>query len=154
MKNGSLSLLSLLLVFSGKIFIMPGFKTLPNLIQLQPINIYYLPPSNSRHCNCIPQVYRVHLSFCKIYLWITFRTCQLNSCLGDGVHGVARRLYVQMILCRNYCSRWRKFEQQHPWFGALSLTTMADDRLRQHVYLFYPFHALDLRWYQHLLIGC
>ena len=37
-------------------------------IALQSFNGWYLPPSNPYPCNCIPQVYRAHQSFCKITL--------------------------------------------------------------------------------------
>ena len=79
------------------------------LILFQPTNINDLPPSNTRHCSCIPQVYRIHLSFCKIAFELSPELAYWNSCLGDGVHGAARHLYVQFYFVENmlHCSRWR-----------------------------------------------
>ena len=85
-----------LIAFSGlfrQVFIVPCSKAPPNCF-------YYSPLTSNIYLPAIPDiVIAFHKSTELIFLTVRLpsicRTCLVNSCSGDSVHGAPRHLYVQ-----------------------------------------------------------
>jgi MFS family permease len=86
--------------FQAKFYRAP-LRTFPNWF-------YYSPLTSNIYLPAIPDiVVAFHKSTELIYLSVRLplncRTCLLNSCLGDSIHGAARHLYVQCYSVENVC---------------------------------------------------